>query len=197
MSESLQKDTSDFLQLNQELRNKFQPEMPFFKPAEKFFLGKNISNDTSGISNSQYISFEVIVKRFLEVEFEDKEVQTTKHEPDSDSSLSSKDEQKICRSLQECLEIYDSDLGAVSLTDEEVILLVKNKHIPAYQIEKAVDDLERGVRIRRKILGNDGNFTRALTDLPYKNYDYAKVSKNIYVVYLYKILCHSYEVSHT
>ncbi|XP_018578730.1 3-hydroxy-3-methylglutaryl-coenzyme A reductase [Anoplophora glabripennis] len=157
LSESLDKESSEFIQLNQELRNKFPPAMPFFKPAEKFFLGKNISDDTS------------------EVEFEDKEVQTTKYESDGDSSAS-RDEQEICRSLQECLEIYnDSDLGAVALTDEEVILLVKNKHIAAYQIEKAVDDPVRGVGIRRKILGSDGNFTRALADLPYKNYDYGKV----------------------
>ncbi|KAJ8923802.1 hypothetical protein NQ315_010384 [Exocentrus adspersus] len=148
MSGSLEKETS-------EIQSKFQPEMPFFKPAEKFFLGKNTVSDSLS-------------------EFEDKGVQTAKYESDNDSS--SKDDQQSCRSLKECLDIYnDSDLGALALTDDEVILLVKNKHIAPYQIEKAVDDPERGVGIRRKILGSDGNFARALSDLPYKNYDYGKV----------------------
>jgi hydroxymethylglutaryl-CoA reductase (NADPH) len=61
------------------------------------------------------------------------------------------------------------------LSDDEVILLVKNKHIPGYQIEKAVDDPERGVGIRRKILSVEGKLFDALNDLPYKDYDYAKV----------------------
>jgi hypothetical protein len=53
------------------------------------------------------------------------------------------------RDVTECLGIYkNSEWGAKALTDEEVISLVKAKHIPAYQLEKAVDDLERGVSIR-------------------------------------------------
>lgn len=79
------------------------------------------------------------------------------------------------RSLDECLRIYKSDLGAADLTDEEVMLLVKHKHIAAYQIEKAVDNPERGVKIRRKIIGSSANFTSALLDLPYRNYDYSLV----------------------
>lgn len=52
------------------------------------------------------------------------------------------------RSIEECLSIYKSDDGAKPLTDEEVIALVHEKHIPAYQLEKAVEDPERGVSIR-------------------------------------------------
>ncbi|KAJ8940151.1 hypothetical protein NQ314_010818 [Rhamnusium bicolor] len=159
MSENLKRDTREFLKLNQELRSKFHPAMPFFKPQETFFLGKND-----------------VLDNHSEIEFEDKEVQTSRCESDAESSSSEDGRTNICRSLEQCLEIYnDSDLGAVALTDEEVILLVKNKHIAAYQIEKAIDDPERGVGIRRKILGSDGNFAHALADLPYKNYDYGKV----------------------
>ncbi|XP_050481962.1 3-hydroxy-3-methylglutaryl-coenzyme A reductase [Bombus huntii] len=82
---------------------------------------------------------------------------------------------KVPRSLKECLEIYKSDLGASGLTDEEIIQLVKNKHIAAYQLEKAVGDMERGVGIRRLIIGEAGKFLDTLLDLPYKNYDYSKV----------------------
>jgi len=52
------------------------------------------------------------------------------------------------REVEECLKIYKSEHGAKYLSDEEVMSLVKAKHIPAYQLEKAVDDMERGVRIR-------------------------------------------------
>ncbi|KAF4519164.1 hypothetical protein B566_EDAN008227 [Ephemera danica] len=80
-----------------------------------------------------------------------------------------------CRDLMECLEVAKSEEGAAALTDEEVIQLVDAKHIPAYQIEKALNDPERGVGIRRQIFGKAGSFTKALDNLPYRNYDYSKV----------------------
>jgi len=52
------------------------------------------------------------------------------------------------RQIETCLSIYKSEVGAKALTDLEVIALVDGKHIPAYQLEKAVDDPERGVAIR-------------------------------------------------
>ncbi|XP_043794510.1 3-hydroxy-3-methylglutaryl-coenzyme A reductase [Apis laboriosa] len=82
---------------------------------------------------------------------------------------------RIPRSIEECLKIYKSELGANGLTDEEVIQLVKNNHIAAYQLEKAVGDMERGVEIRRFIIGEAGNFLDYLSNLPYKDYDYSKV----------------------
>lgn len=106
--------------------------------------------------------------------YEDKGVQTT--------PISSEKQERVrvafrkpIRSVEECLSIYNSQLSAAELTDEEVILLVENKHLPAYQIEKAVDNPERGVNIRRKLVGLSGNFTEALVNLPYKNYDYSNV----------------------
>lgn len=89
--------------------------------------------------------------------------------PEDDTTL------KVPRSVEECVRIYKSDLGASALTDDEVIVLVKNKHIASYQVEKAVDNPERGVGIRRKIVSANGNLSQALVDLPYKNYDYSKV----------------------
>lgn len=52
------------------------------------------------------------------------------------------------RPLEECLSIYKTDDGVKQLSDEEIINLVNAKCIPAYQLEKAVQDLERGVAIR-------------------------------------------------
>lgn len=73
------------------------------------------------------------------------------------------------------MKIFRSTNGAAVLTDEEIILLVENKHIAPYQIEKAINNPERGVKIRRQIMGHEGGFPHALVDLPYKNYDYSKV----------------------
>lgn len=52
---------------------------------------------------------------------------------------------------------------------------MKHKHIATYQLEKAIDNMERGVSIRRQLIGEAGKFTSELPDLPYKNYDYSKV----------------------
>ena len=58
-------------------------------------------------------------------------------------------ESTIVRSLDECVRIYSAEEeGARCLTDTEVITLVNAKKIPAYQLEKAVQDEERGVAIR-------------------------------------------------
>lgn len=75
------------------------------------------------------------------------------------------------RSLEECLEI--SRNGETStLTDDEITALVFANHIPAYQLEKEVDNPERGVGIRRMVLAKIANLEKPLSQLPYRNYDY-------------------------
>ncbi|XP_053988321.1 3-hydroxy-3-methylglutaryl-coenzyme A reductase [Hylaeus volcanicus] len=112
-----------------------------------------------------------------QMEFIDKEVQTDgkQFNIDASSNEGSSSQSKVPRSVEECLEIYKSELGASALTDEEVIELVRHKHIAAYQLEKAVGDMERGVAIRRLIIGEAGKFIGELPDVPYKDYDYSKV----------------------
>ncbi|XP_014209946.1 3-hydroxy-3-methylglutaryl-coenzyme A reductase isoform X2 [Copidosoma floridanum] len=113
------------------------------------------------------------------VEMLDKEVQTEDvlltGSPHSSSSETLCSRSDSLRSLEECLAIYRSELGANVLTDSEVIQLVNHKYIQPYQLEKAVGDMERGVGIRRSIVGIAGNFTEELIDLPYRNYDYSRV----------------------
>ncbi|XP_015511853.2 3-hydroxy-3-methylglutaryl-coenzyme A reductase [Neodiprion pinetum] len=116
----------------------------------------------------------------MQVKFFDKEVQTEKSIPHSQNfpesnTDNSQDTPETTRSVEECLAIYKSELGASALTDSEVIQLVQHKYIPAYQLEKAVGDMERGVNLRRTIVGRAGKFLDHLSDLPYKNYDYSKV----------------------
>lgn len=42
-------------------------------------------------------------------------------------------------------------------------------------LEKCVNNLERGVGLRRKVIAQESNLTEALTELPYTGYDYSKV----------------------
>lgn len=66
------------------------------------------------------------------------------------------------------------------MNDEEVLMLVKSNHIKPYMLEKCVNNPERGVGLRRKVIASESNFnlTEALTELPYIGYDYSKVRNN-------------------
>ncbi|CAH0551758.1 unnamed protein product [Brassicogethes aeneus] len=79
----------------------------------------------------------------------------------------------VCRKLKDCLEIFRSKQPD-QLSDNEIMLLVDTKHIPPYDLEKALGNPERGVKIRRKIIQNLIN-SNALETLPYREYDYSKV----------------------
>lgn len=81
----------------------------------------------------------------------------------------------VTRNLQNCLEIYRTEFGATHLSDNEIMMLVDTKHIPAYNLEKAVNNPERGVKIRRKIISNQLKKPSVFLNMPYKNYDYTKV----------------------
>lgn len=80
----------------------------------------------------------------------------------------------VSRSLQSCLEIYRTDGGASQLSDKEIMMLVDTKHIPAYSLEKAVQNPQRGVKIRRKMIENQIKKSVFYT-MPYRDYDYSKV----------------------
>jgi hydroxymethylglutaryl-CoA reductase (NADPH) len=68
--------------------------------------------------------------------------------------------------------------GPVSLSDVEILQLVEGKHIPAYKLESALGDPERGVAIRRKFITRQlapDSAASCLSDLPYLHYDFSKV----------------------
>ncbi len=68
------------------------------------------------------------------------------------------------------------------MSDKEVIQLVESKNIPSYKLESALEDHERGVAIRRQMVGATLRNTQALDKLPYSKYDYTYVSINVYVL---------------
>ncbi|KAF5283386.1 hypothetical protein FQA39_LY04762 [Lamprigera yunnana] len=138
---------------------------------------KSLVSDTSHVNreNGKVFSLSTQDSDEDETTYKDKAVQTIPMSVDSEKGSILEDTSNHIRSLEECLSIYNKTLSAATLTDDEVILLVESKSLPAYQIEKAVDCPERGVRIRRQLIGTSGNFLEAMQDLPYKNYDYTKV----------------------
>lgn len=75
-------------------------------------------------------------------------------------------------------------MGARYLSDEEVIVLVNSKHIPAYKLEAMMETPERGVMIRRKMLSPKFPDPSALSCLPYKDYDYSKVRHEVITSYI-------------
>lgn len=79
------------------------------------------------------------------------------------------------RPMAECLEIYRSEGACVSLSDEEVVMLVEQSHIPLHRLEAVLGDPLRGVRLRRKVVGSRFQAELAIKQLPYLNYDYSKV----------------------
>ena len=62
------------------------------------------------------------------------------------------------------------------MSDTEILQLVAAKQIPAYKLETALGDHERGVKIRRKLVSKSLPSSDALYQLPYTNYDYTYVS---------------------
>merc|ERR550517_2221548 len=85
--------------------------------------------------------------------------------------------EQVPRDVQECLKVMNaSEDGTKHLLDTEIIHLVEKKHIAGHQLEKALSDPSRGVRVRRKIfMKNSNNLKRAMERLPYQHYDYSKV----------------------
>ncbi|XP_053621554.1 3-hydroxy-3-methylglutaryl-coenzyme A reductase isoform X2 [Plodia interpunctella] len=79
------------------------------------------------------------------------------------------------RPLAECLEIYRSEEKAASLSDEEVVMLVEQSHIPLHKLETVLGDPLRGVRLRRKVVSSRFQTEEAINNLPYLNYEYNKV----------------------
>ncbi|XP_055853561.1 3-hydroxy-3-methylglutaryl-coenzyme A reductase [Episyrphus balteatus] len=80
------------------------------------------------------------------------------------------------RSLEECLEILKSDPDY--LTDDEIVRIVNTAapHCPLHKIENIIGKPERGVRIRRKIIGTRAKIPmEKLNMLPYQTFDYSKV----------------------
>lgn len=79
------------------------------------------------------------------------------------------------RPMAECLEIYRSEGECSSLSDDEVVMLVEQSHIPLHKLEAVLGDPLRGVRLRRRVVSARFQKEDAVKQLSYLNYDYSKV----------------------
>jgi hydroxymethylglutaryl-CoA reductase (NADPH) len=79
------------------------------------------------------------------------------------------------RPMAECLEVYRSEGACTSLSDDEVVMLVEQSHIPLHKLEAVMGDPLRGVRLRRRVISSRFQTEPAIKKLPYLNYDYSKV----------------------
>ncbi|XP_058059840.1 3-hydroxy-3-methylglutaryl-coenzyme A reductase [Anopheles bellator] len=92
--------------------------------------------------------------------------------------LEEDDMEREPRPLEECVRLLQEEGGGKALTDAELEMVVRAGRgiCPLYKIETIIGDAERGVRLRRNIMLKDaGRSVGTLNDLPYLNYDYAKV----------------------
>lgn len=81
------------------------------------------------------------------------------------------------RSLDECVSIMKQG-GAATLSDDEIISIVKNGRgfCPLYKIEAIIDNPERGVKLRRRVVANEAKLPlHKLDTLSYRHFDYTKV----------------------
>jgi len=104
----------------------------------------------------------------LEVENSEESPETTPAQPSGPQPI---------RSLEECMQIFDSSpTGVRELNNEEIISLAQAGKIAAYALEKVLGDFERAVFIRRALISR-ASMTKTLedSDIPMKGYDYSKV----------------------
>ncbi|KAJ1958087.1 3-hydroxy-3-methylglutaryl-coenzyme A (HMG-CoA) reductase isozyme [Linderina pennispora] len=79
------------------------------------------------------------------------------------------------RSLEVCKVVLESE-GAKMLNDAEVMTLVQANVIPAYALEKKLNDDIRAIKMRRAIISRASKTgTLETSKLPYHHYDYSKV----------------------
>ena len=86
------------------------------------------------------------------------EIPTTTHthenrQHDGDQELATPRINDLAMLMKRCESIYDlSHLSLPDLDDEEIICLVEDKTVPAYELEKRLGNPERAVRLRRTLV---------------------------------------------
>ncbi|XP_074650297.1 3-hydroxy-3-methylglutaryl-coenzyme A reductase-like [Tubulanus polymorphus] len=137
------------------------PVVTFGRRTAHFSIGDDYSDDDDDENN--------------DVLFEEKSTQTGDDEVNDFDAVMSPTDRPV-RPIDECKRILKLDDGPSQLSDDEVLALVRCKHIPSYKIESVLSDYGRGVSIRRKLVSsNISTSTQSLENLPYEHYDYKYV----------------------
>ncbi len=78
------------------------------------------------------------------------------------------------RTVHQCLDFLRETNNIDDFLEEEVIELIKLKHIPLYKLETFFTDPIRGIHLRRKLL-QSRLADNSLESIPFENYNYKKV----------------------
>lgn len=76
------------------------------------------------------------------------------------------------RDMNELLLILGQEDGYSKLSNRELEFLVTNKKVPAYKLESLLNNPERGVSVRRKVIENLAGSQGVLTNVPFHDYNY-------------------------
>lgn len=81
------------------------------------------------------------------------------------------------RAVDECVRVWKATPGERLdlLSDQEVLELVRTKHIPVYKLEAHFNDVERAVELRRQVVATKLTSATCFANLPYTDYNYTKV----------------------
>lgn len=79
------------------------------------------------------------------------------------------------RTVNQCLDFLSEKKNIDDFLEEEVIELVRLKHIPLYKLESYYTDPIKGVYLRRKLLQEKLVDESSLDNIPFENYNYKKV----------------------
>lgn len=94
----------------------------------------------------------------------------------ADPTLAIQGDRAIVRPVEDCLALVNSAVGAIAVTNEELVRLVINNKIPSYMLEVTLGDPVRAVKIHRALISR-ATHTKTLETslLPMYHYDYTKV----------------------
>jgi hypothetical protein len=84
------------------------------------------------------------------------------------------------RTVNQCLDFLSEKKNIDDFLEEEVIELVRLKHIPLYKLESYYTDPIKGVYLRRKLLQEKLVNESCLDKIPFENYNYKKVIGSCY-----------------
>uniref|UniRef100_A0A671PVZ0 3-hydroxy-3-methylglutaryl-coenzyme A reductase n=1 Tax=Sinocyclocheilus anshuiensis TaxID=1608454 RepID=A0A671PVZ0_9TELE len=114
------------------------------------------------------------------------ELQSHQSRPVDECLMILKDPKVICQSvtcmltdLKTSSALYPEVIRARCLTNAEVMALVECRGILGYRLEAVMESPERGVAIRREMLSAKLPEASALENLPYRHYDYSKLSGGV------------------
>jgi len=82
------------------------------------------------------------------------------------------------RDVETCLQLLN--VGSDLLTDSEIMVLVQEGLLPSYKLESKLQDANRGVAIRRKLISrklSDPNKKDAFHHIPTQGYDFTKATQ--------------------